>query len=169
MVSGEFELRPAEPRDHAAMAAITAAGFATYCSFAPEGWQPWLPTAEETGERFGADGAWAAVAEASGAVVGVGGYVPGRDGRDGALIPGLAHIAAVFVDEAWWGRGVATALLAALVEHMRGAGYREARLYTPVGQARARAFYAREGWREIAGPLPGGELGLDIMELRRPL
>ena len=169
MVPNQCELRPAEPRDYAAIAAITAAGFMTYRSFAPAGWEPWLPTAEETGERFGADGAWAAVAEAGGAVVGAGGYVEGREGRDGPLIPGLAHIAAVFVDEAWWGRGVATALLEALIEHMRAAGYREARLYTPVGQARARAFYAREGWREVAGPLPGGELGLDIMELRRAL
>ena len=33
----------------------------------------------------------------------------------------------------------------------------------------SRAFYAREGWRVVAGPLPGGDFGLDLMELRRAL
>ena len=169
MVPGEFEVRAAAPEDSAAMATVTAAGFEGYRAFAPPGWEPWVPTAEETWLRFAVDGAWATVAEADGRVVGVGGYVPGREGRDGPLVPGLAHVAAVFVDETWWGRGVAPALLAALIEHMRAAGYREARLYTPVGQARARAFYAREGWTEGSGPLPGAELGLDIIELRRRL
>jgi GNAT superfamily N-acetyltransferase len=109
------------------------------------------------------------VAEADGEIIGVGAYIAARLARTGPLIPGMAHVAAVFVAEPWWGRGVGPALLDRLVERMRAAGYAEARLYTPVGQARARAFYAREGWREVAGPLPAPELGLDIMELRRPL
>jgi GNAT superfamily N-acetyltransferase len=169
MAGGQFELRPAEVSDAPAMTAISAAGVAGYRTFAPDDWEPWQPTPQETRERFWEDGAWAVVAEADGRVVGVGGYVRGRQGRDGPIIPGLAHVAAVFVDAPWWGSGVATALLAQLIEHMRAAGFREARLYTPVGQARARAFYVREGWREVAGPLPGGEFGLDLMELRRSL
>ena len=169
MAPGAFELRPAEPADAAAIAAVTAAGFEGYRSFAPPGWEPWVPTADETLDRFDRPDAWAVVAEAGAEVIGVGAYVVGREGRAGPPIPGLAHVAAVFVAEPWWGQGVAQALLAELVEHMRAAGYREARLYTPVGQARARRFYAREGWREVAGPLPSPELGLDIMELRRPL
>lgn len=169
MTSGQFALRPAEVADTAAMAAVTVAGFETYRSFAPPDWEPPVTDEEERLQRFTEDGAWAVVAEADGRVVGVGMYVVGREGRDGPVVPGLAHVAAVFVDEAWWGRGVARALLAALIDHMRGAGYREARLYTPEGQARARAFYAREGWLEVAGPLPGSEFGLDLMELRRPL
>ena len=78
----------------------------------------------------------------------------------------MGHVTAVFVSEPWWGTGVATEILAWLVDDMRAMGYGEGRLYTPVGQTRARAFYAREGWREVAGPLPAPELGLDIMELR---
>jgi hypothetical protein len=52
---------------------------------------------------------------------------------------------------------------------MRERGYREARLFTPAGQARARAFYGREGWREVGGPFHAPEFDLDILELRRPL
>jgi hypothetical protein len=52
---------------------------------------------------------------------------------------------------------------------MRANGFPEARLYTPVGQARARAFYAREGWREVGPSDAAAELGLDVLELRRAL
>src|SRR4051812_46637936 len=169
MAPGAFELRPAVPADAAAMAAITGEGFETYRAFTPPGWQPWRPTAEETRERFWQLGAWAVVAESEGEVIGLGGHVIGREGRVGPIIPGMAHVAAVFVREPWWGTGVAAALLERLIEHMRDAGYEEARLYTPVGQARARAFYAREGWHEVSGPLPAPEVGLDMIELRRRL
>lgn len=169
MAPGAFQLRPAVRDDAPAMAAITAEGFETYRSFTPDGWKPWRPTAAETRERFWQAGAWAVVAESEGAVIGVGGYVAGREGRVGPVIPGLGHVAAVFVTEPRWGTGVATALLERLIEHMRDAGYEEARLYTPVGQARARAFYAREGWFEVPGVLPAPEIGLDMVELRRRL
>jgi GNAT superfamily N-acetyltransferase len=169
MTLGAFELRPAVPDDAPAMAAITAEGFETYRSFTPPGWQPWRPTADETRERFWQSGAWAVVAESEGEVVGVGAYVLGREARVGPIIPGLAHVAAVFVTESWWGTGVAAALLERLVEQMRSAGFEEARLYTPVGQARARAFYSRERWQEVSGPLPAPEVGLDMIELRRRL
>jgi hypothetical protein len=43
------------------------------------------------------------------------------------------------------------------------------RLYTPEGQARARAFYRRQGWRERGGAFAEPELGLRLLELRRPL
>ncbi len=159
-------LRPAEPADAAVIAAITAAGFETYRSFAPPNWSPWVPTAQETLERFGIEGAHSIVAVAGDDIVAVGAHVPARNGRDGPLIAGMGHVTAVFVTEPWWGTGVATEILAWLVDDMHAMGYGEGRLYTPVGQTRARAFYAREGWREVAGPLPAPELGLDIMELR---
>jgi GNAT superfamily N-acetyltransferase len=169
MALGAFELRPAVLDDAPAMAAITTEGFESYRFFAPPGWKPWRPTADETRERFRQRGAWAVVAESESEVIGVGGYVIGREDRVGPVIPGLAHVAAVFVTQPWWGSGVAAALLERLVEHMRDAGFAEARLYTPVGQVRARAFYAREGWHEVSGPLPAPEIGLDMIELRRRL
>ena len=52
---------------------------------------------------------------------------------------------------------------------MAGQGFTEARLYTPALQARARRFYAREGWTERGESFWVGELGLDLVELRRLL
>jgi hypothetical protein len=48
-------------------------------------------------------------------------------------------------------------------------GYQTIRLYTPEGQARARAFYEREGWTPIGRPFAEPLLGLDLMEYRRAL
>jgi N-acetylglutamate synthase-like GNAT family acetyltransferase len=75
----------------------------------------------------------------------------------------------VFVDEAWWGSGLAARLLEAAVAEARAQGYHAARLWTPVGQARARAFYAREGWHETGATRFDPALGLDIVELARTL
>ena len=66
---GDFVLRPAEPADAAVIAAITAAGFETYRSFAPPNWSPWVPTAQETLERFGIEGAHSVVAVAGDDIV----------------------------------------------------------------------------------------------------
>lgn len=105
-----------------------------------------------------------------GRAVGFGAFMPGLEGvLDGPPIARLAHVWAVFAAPSHWGRGVAPAVLDALVAEMRRRGYAEARLFTPALQARARAFYAREGWREVSGPDWVESLGLDTVELRRPL
>ena len=84
-------------------------------------------------------------------------------------MPGLAHVWAVFVAESYWGQGIARRLLAALTDHIRDAGFAGARLYVAAGQARARAFYAREGWREVTRPFLVEKLGLELLEMRRSL
>ena len=43
------------------------------------------------------------------------------------------------------------------------------RLHTPVGNARARAFYEREGWSTDGVAIPEPLLGIDLMEYRRDL
>jgi hypothetical protein len=43
------------------------------------------------------------------------------------------------------------------------------RLYTPARHARARAFYAREGWAQEGEPTYEPMLGLELVELRRAL
>jgi hypothetical protein len=48
-------------------------------------------------------------------------------------------------------------------------GYETIRLYTPAGQARARAFYEREGWATAGPPFAEPLLALDLMEYRRAL
>jgi putative acetyltransferase len=57
----------------------------------------------------------------------------------------------IFVDASARGTGVATALLRAGEAEIRNAGYPQAWLAVVAGNARARAFYARQGWRD-AGP-----------------
>jgi GNAT superfamily N-acetyltransferase len=163
------ELRRATVADAGVFAALTAAGFESYRSFAPEGWEPRPPTLTDTAERLARAGTWGVVAEVAGSAVGVGAFEPARaDVVEGLLIGDLAHIWAVFVVQEYWGDGTATEVLRVLTEEMREEEFREGRLYTPAGQARARRFYAREGWTEQGGPSPA-PLGLELVELRRAL
>jgi GNAT superfamily N-acetyltransferase len=164
------ELRRATPEDAGAAWALTMAGFETYRSFAPAGWDPPQETAETTRARLAREGAHGVVAVADGAVVGFGAFEPAREGVvRGRRIPGLAHVWAIFAAESHWGTGLATALLAGVTEAMRHDGFPEARLSTPSGQRRARRFYAREGWIEQGPPFDVPELGLELVELRRRL
>jgi len=58
----------------------------------------------------------------------------------------------IYVDRAARGTGVAALLLRTAEAEIRGAGYRTAWLAVVAGNQRARAFYARLGWRD-AGPM----------------
>jgi putative acetyltransferase len=70
----------------------------------------------------------------------------------------------LYVDAPARGTGIAAALLRKGEEEIRRAGHRRAWLAVVAGNARARAFYAREGWRDAgnltymaeteAGPFP---------------
>ncbi len=61
----------------------------------------------------------------------------------------------VYVAPAGRGAGVAAALLTAAEDRIRSAGHTSAWLAVVGGNARARAFYARQGWRD------GGEFTHD--------
>lgn len=78
----------------------------------------------------------------------------------------------LFVAEAARGRGVGTALLAAVAEHARAEGCAEVRLDVVDGN-RARALYEREGFREAGRIDPGwmgGLLGFrGATTMRRPV
>ncbi len=58
----------------------------------------------------------------------------------------------LFVDERARGTGIATALLRDAEERIASAGWSDGWLAVVSGNARARRFYEREGWRD-AGPL----------------
>jgi GNAT superfamily N-acetyltransferase len=58
----------------------------------------------------------------------------------------------VYVDRSARGSGLAAVLLRAAEAEVRRAGHRQAWLAVVAGNGRARAFYARLGWRD-AGPL----------------
>ena len=161
-------IRPATAADADAAQAVCERGFATYERFGVEGYRPPMETAHDLRARL--LNGWGAVAEHDRAVVGFAAAEAAREEvRTGALVPGLAHVWAVFVDEAHWGDGTAAALLAAVTAEGRSRGFTEGRLYTPALQERARRFYAREGWTEQGPPELVEHLGLELVELRAPL
>ena len=171
--TSELEIRPGTPSDAERVAAVVSAGLATYRGFAPRGWEP--PPLEweldGIGARLGLPETWSRMAETGSEPVAHVAFVPARQSRaPGArVVDGLAHLWHLFVVPAWWGTGLATRLLAAAVEEAGRRGYGAMRLFTPAEQARARAFYEREGWSTVGEPQFEAGLGLVLVEYRRPL
>jgi ribosomal protein S18 acetylase RimI-like enzyme len=168
-----LDIRIAVPDDAAALAATTRLGFESYRSWAPLGWEPPPRTLEMRAirERLRVSTTWCVIALAPG------GEPAGHVGithaaerlRPHVSVPGRAHLWMLFLRPEWWGSGLATRLLALGLAEAEYQGYRSIRLYTPEGQARARAFYEREGW-SLAGPrFAEPLLGLDLVEYRREL
>ena len=125
-------------------------GFETYRSFAPPGWDP-PPAALERSRiagRLPLPDAWCRIAEAGGEPAGHVAILAARE-RTGERTPiaGVAHLWMLFVREPWWGSGLAAQLHALAVAEAAAQGYGAMQLDTPARQARARAFYEREGWR----------------------
>ena len=158
-------LRPARPEDAPVMSETLQIGFDGYRDFAPPGWIP--PDARSASEisrvraRLLEPTTWAMVAEDSGLPAGHAGYVP----QPGA--PGSAHLWQLFVRPPWWGTGVATALLEAAVSAAAAEGYRRMRFFTPRDQARARAFYEREGFAHTGWEAFEAAIGLVLVEYAR--
>jgi GNAT superfamily N-acetyltransferase len=73
------------------------------------------------------------------------GQVAGFAALDGA------ELRAIYVDPPAQGAGVGGALLDAAVDALRGAGHREAFLWTFEANGLARAFYERHGWELVSG------------------
>ena len=160
-----FSLRRAGPEDVEAIAETLQIGFDGYRAFAPPGWLP--PDARSDTEiarvraRLAEPTTWAMLAEDGGLVAGHAGYVP----QPGA--PGSAHLWQLFVRPPWWGKGVASALLAAALEAAAAEGYGRMRFFTPREQARARAFYEREGFVHTGWEAFEEGLGLVLVEYAR--
>ncbi|MFN8079020.1 MAG: GNAT family N-acetyltransferase [Kineosporiaceae bacterium] len=76
----------------------------------------------------------------------VGFVAAGPAGEAGGERAAEGQIFAIYVDAAWWGRGVGAVLLEAARTALRAAGFREARLWVLADNVRARAFYGRHGW-----------------------
>jgi GNAT superfamily N-acetyltransferase len=163
--------RRARARDALAMALGVRAGFETYRDWAGPGWEP--PDIASRAEvarlrdRLEGTASWARLACDGDELAG---HVFVESGRELEPpyheIPRLAHLAHLFVAREWWGTGLAPALLGEAVERMRATGFEEGRLWTPSGQRRARAFYAREGWRETGSEWFDEGLRLVLVELR---
>lgn len=158
-------LRPATADDLPGMAHSMLEGFDGYRSFAPAGWEP--PThareLERSRARFAQPDAWALVA------IGDGGVQAGHVSLlDDVEQPGRSvYLWQLFVRAPHQGTGLAVTLHDAFLDAARARGYSRARLRTPAGQARARRFYEREGWRVDGPPVLEPLLGLELVTYRR--
>jgi GNAT superfamily N-acetyltransferase len=173
MEVADLAFRRAGIEDAAALARTTQLGFESYRSWAPDGWRPPDHRLEIRGirERLKRPDVWCLVAvEPGGEPAGHVGFIAAA-GREPpyAGIPGRAHLWMLFVRPHWWGTGLATRLHRLGLDEAQRQGYRTIRLYTPEGQMRARAFYAREGWTLCGRPFDEPLLGLQLVEYRREL
>jgi GNAT superfamily N-acetyltransferase len=171
--AASLEIRIAGPDDASQLAVTTRLGFETYFDWAPEGWRP-PPRGLEIRairERLRQSSTWCAMAlEPGGEPAGhVGITCATERERAHVRIPGRAHLWMLFVRPHWWGTGLATRLHRLGLDEAQRQGYRTIRLYTPEGQMRARAFYAREGWTLCGRPFDEPLLGLQLVEYRREL
>lgn len=160
-----WALRPATVGDTAAMAETVGIGFDGYRAFAGHGWQPpdgrTPPELTRMRARLEATSTWAMIAEDDGLVAGHAGFFP----QPG--VQGSAHLWQLFLRPPWWGTGLATELLGHAVDAAIDQGYRRMRFYTPRDQARARAFYEREGFSHTGWEGLEQPLGLVLVEYAR--
>jgi GNAT superfamily N-acetyltransferase len=166
-----MRVRPATAADAEALARGVIDGVAEYPAFAPAGWtgpdlDGELAHAREVVSR---PDAHCLVAEVDGEVVGQITVVPAASGPRPVDDPGLGHLSNLMVRRDHWGSGAARALHAAIVQDSRARGMTALRLFVAAGQARARRFYEREGWRPVTEPAFDPIPGLDMVEYRLTL
>lgn len=161
----DFRLRDATRQDLSTIADTLSLGFEGYRRWAPGDWGPPERAAMLLGlfHRFGQDGSWCLIAFDVDAPAG---HVTVRPEQDpgGAPSAGVARLTHLFVREIYWGSGLAIRLHELALEGMRTRHFSCARLWTPAGQRRARAFYERRGWRTTGALDSDNELGLDLVE-----
>jgi GNAT superfamily N-acetyltransferase len=167
-----FELRRARVEDAETIAETVHLGFASFRDWAGPSFDPpplalELPRIREGLRR---PSTWTLLAFSGGEPAG---HVAITQARERAEprpdIPGLAHLWMLFIRERWWGSGLAPHLLTLAVSEAAGQGYATMRLFTPAGQARARAFYEREGFSTDGVPRWEPMLAFDLVEYRREL
>jgi len=161
-VAAELTFRDGTVADAAAMAETVGIGFESYRAFAPPGWGPPAFAVEVAAIRsrmLGHD-AWALVA--------LDGDEPaGHVALLADPAPATVYLWQLFVRPAHWGSGVADRLHEAFLEAARARGYERARLKTPLGQARARRFYERQGWETDGLATLDDTLGLELLVYTR--
>ncbi|WP_205698634.1 GNAT family N-acetyltransferase [Conexibacter sp. SYSU D00693] len=161
-----MRLRDVTPRDVPAVAALVRRADATHLEAHP---QMALPTVlqEETDwhVRLARHGAWAQLAEdEDGTLVGAVAFSSAREQHhDGAVVPGLAHLSACFVEPARFGQGIGGRLLVAAHVAMRERGFERARLWTIEGSP-AERLYARHGWVRTDARDRHPVMGVDLVQ-----
>jgi GNAT superfamily N-acetyltransferase len=166
-----FVVRAGTRHDLGMMADNLEQGFGSYRTWADSRWEPPTRTEMLLGmmQRFTMDGSWAAVAfTADGRPAGHGAARP-ETGEDGQPREGFARLTHLFVRRDFWGSGVADVLHDHILAGMTERGFVSACLWTPAGQARARAFYDRHGWQESGEVDLENDLQLELLEYLRQL
>jgi ribosomal protein S18 acetylase RimI-like enzyme len=167
-----FNIRPATLADVPVLSETVRQGFDGYRAFLPPGWEPPASEFEEARitERLGLEDTWCQIALDGAEVAGHVAFLAAREQtNERPVIPGLAHLWMLFIRERWWGSGLAPHLLRLAVAEAAVRGYVTMRLFTPAGQARARAFYEREGFTVAGDPRWEPMLAFDLVEYRRDL
>ena len=165
-------IRSATLADARVLSETVRQGFDSYRAFLPPGWEPPAEEFEDAriAERLGLEDTWCRIALDGSDPAGHVAFLAAREQTDERpIIPGLAHLWMLFIREPWWGSGLAPHLLALAVSEAAGQGYATMRLFTPVGQARARAFYEREGFTTDGVARWEPMLAFDLVEYRREL
>jgi GNAT superfamily N-acetyltransferase len=167
-----WTLRRGGVADADAIDRVMTEAFEGYRAFAPPGWRPPGPGTDRTwlGEMLARPDVWCLVADAghdrhAGHVA----IMPATLARRPSSDTRLAHFWQLFVRPRHWGSGLAVALHDEALAEAARRGFTAIRLFTPAGQARARRFYERAGWTAAAAPFEESELGLALVEYRRPL
>jgi GNAT superfamily N-acetyltransferase len=161
-------LRRATIADAEPLALGVIEGVADYPSFAPPGWTaPSLDAElEHLHEALADPDLICLVAEAEGALVGQITLLPAAHAPHPVEDPSLGHISNLFVRRDHWGTGVAAQLHSGALDAAAARGFKELRLFVAAGQARARRFYEREGWRPASDPFDDPTPGLTMIEYR---
>ena len=147
------------------MLALVQAGFDSYVTIAPPGWEA-PDQSEHLGrlrDELGHPETFCEIAEVDGAPAGVVTWLPAVTPSPDDHLPDV-HLRHLFVLEPFWGSGIAVELHGAAVAEMRRRGVRTARLFTPADQARARRFYEREGWTLRVERYFDPQIDFDIVE-----
>ncbi|HEY4097362.1 MAG TPA: GNAT family N-acetyltransferase [Baekduia sp.] len=159
-----MRLRPATRADIPALTQLVRV-----CDESQRSWAGDVPVPAPEGEelewdlRFARAAAWIQVAEEDGRIVGVVAFARGQVSRDDrTVVPGLAHVSAVFVAPDRWRQGIARTLLDAAEDAMRERGFERAQLWTLEGSPAERLYtalgWARDGRRDVFPPM-----GLDTV------
>jgi GNAT superfamily N-acetyltransferase len=164
-------LRRATVDDVEPLARGVLEGVEDYPSFAPQGWTaPSLATEiEHLRATLADDNVCCLVAEDDGGVIGQITLIPAVRAPHPVDEASLAHLSNLFVRRDHWGGGLARDLHRAALAAARERGFTELRLFVATGQARARRFYEREGWRPAGEPFDDPVPGLTMIEYRHTL
>jgi GNAT superfamily N-acetyltransferase len=163
-----IRLRRATTGDAEPLARGVVEGVEDYPSFAPPGWTAPSFEAElkHVRDTLADPDVCCLMAESEGACVGQITVLPAARAPHPVGEPSLAHISNLFVRRDHWGAGLAADLHRAAVEAASARGFTELRLFVAAGQARARRFYEREGWRQAGEPFDDPTPGLTMIEYR---